>query len=81
MKIFERDNFTCQYCENEFSEEYLPLHVHHRIFVSQGGKDDEDNKATACWKCHHDHGELKDKPIKSENGSMDKINELKKRYI
>ena len=79
LRIFQRDNFTCQYCGRQYPPEQAPLHKHHRVFTSQGGKDDLDNLATCCWECHHNHGELKGKRLRHEKDDS-KINELRDRY-
>jgi 5-methylcytosine-specific restriction endonuclease McrA len=80
IRIFERDKYQCQYCNRCYGEEQPPLHVHHRVFVSQGGKDDDDNLATCCFLCHADHGSLKNRRLMCENDDK-KINELRKRYL
>lgn len=79
QRIFERDSFTCQYCLRQFAPEGHPLHAHHRVFVSQGGRDDDDNLASCCWECHHNHGALKNAKLKSEP-DYSVIEELKDRY-
>ena len=78
-QIFKKQNFTCQFCLSQHPPEGHALHVHHRVFVSQGGKDDEDNMATCCWKCHHNHGALKNRRLKTEKDDS-KMNELIERY-
>lgn len=78
-RIFERDSWTCQYCLTRYSEDYAPLHIHRRVFGSQGGKYDDKNKATCCYLCHHDHGTLKNKKLKSEKDNTE-INKLIKYY-
>jgi len=80
FKAFERDSHFCQYCTRPRSEYMSAIHPHHRIFVSQGGQDDLDNIATACWFCHRDHGDLKHKKLITETDDT-KINELRKRYL
>lgn len=46
--IFERDNFTCQYC-GEYGKN---LECDHIIPVTRGGTNDYENLATACFKCN-----------------------------
>jgi len=48
--ILNRDNYTCQIC----SKKHTRLEVHHIIFRSQGGTDDENNLITLCEDCHND---------------------------
>lgn len=52
--VFERDNFTCQYCGGVGEE--TDLEVDHIIPVSKGGNDDIRNLCTACWKCNRSKG-------------------------
>lgn len=46
--ILHRDNYTCQCC----GKKHERLEVHHIIFRSLGGTDDEKNLITLCEKCH-----------------------------
>lgn len=46
--IINRDNYTCQICGKKNTR----LEVHHIIFRSQGGTDDENNLITLCTDCH-----------------------------
>lgn len=46
-----RDKYTCQYCKGKSND--IKLEVHHILFKSNGGSDDEDNLITLC-KTHHD---------------------------
>ena len=48
--ILNRDGYTCQIC----GEKHTKLEVHHIIFRSQGGTDDENNLITLCKNCHSD---------------------------
>lgn len=81
IKIFERDNFQCQYCGVTFAPEQPPLHRHRRVFGSQGGSYDDFNVATCCFKCHQsdNHHKLKNARLFHEEDDS-KINEIKKRY-
>jgi 5-methylcytosine-specific restriction endonuclease McrA len=63
LEIFETYGYQCQYCGGIFRD---GLHPHHRVFKSQGGDDRPENIAPCCWKCHHDHGKLKNKKLISE---------------
>lgn len=50
FKIFERDNFTCQYCGKKTPQVILHLdHIHPK---SKGGSDDEINLITSCQDCN-----------------------------
>lgn len=46
--VLNRDNYTCQKCGAKNTK----LEVHHIIFRSQGGTDDENNLITLCENCH-----------------------------
>ena len=50
FKIFERDNFTCQYCGKKPPE--VILHLDHIYPVSKGGKNEIENMLTACADCN-----------------------------
>ena len=48
--VLNRDNYTCQYCMGK--RKNSKLEVHHIIFRSQGGSDEQDNLITLCGTCH-----------------------------
>lgn len=48
--IFERDNFTCQYCGEKPPQ--IVLVIDHIYPVSKGGKNDKDNLITSCFNCN-----------------------------
>ena len=64
--ILHRDGYTCQCC----GKKNCRLEVHHIIFRSNGGTDDENNLITLCENCHKGvHAgivELNKKPKKSK---------------
>ena len=49
-KVLNRDNYTCQRCKNKRKDS--KLEVHHIVFKSQGGSDEEDNLIALCHTCH-----------------------------
>lgn len=55
--IFRRDNFLCQICLQAGALTYVELHgekagvCDHKIPLSQGGTDDEENLQTICKRC------------------------------
>ena len=51
MVLF-RDKYTCQCCMGKHKDS--KLEVHHIIFRSMGGSDDESNLVTLCHTCHKD---------------------------
>ena len=46
--ILNRDNYTCQYC----GKKNIRLEVHHIIYHSNSGTNDENNLITLCEDCH-----------------------------
>ena len=48
--VLDRDNHTCQHCNNKLGDK--KLEVHHIIFRSNGGSDEESNLITLCKTCH-----------------------------
>lgn len=51
-EILNRDNFTCQYCGRNPTEDGIKLHIDHIKSRNDGGKDIIDNYVTACEKCN-----------------------------
>ena len=58
-KVLNRDNYTCQFCKGK--KKSNRLEIHHVIFRSNGGSDEENNLITLCDTCHTNlhHGNLK----------------------
>lgn len=54
--VFERDNFTCQYCGRTIHDK-VKLVVDHVFPKSAGGPDDMDNLVTACEECNIGKGD------------------------
>ena len=48
--VLWRDNYRCQCCKKI----NIPLQVHHIVYRSNGGSDQEDNLITLCDSCHKD---------------------------
>ena len=48
--VLNRDNYICQYCKDKHKDS--KLEVHHIVFRSQGGSDEENNLITLCHTCH-----------------------------
>ena len=46
--VLHRDKYTCQIC----GKKHTKLEVHHIVYKSQGGTDNEDNLITLCEDCH-----------------------------
>lgn len=50
--VLTRDGYTCQHCKGKSKDHRLE--VHHIIFRSQQGSDEETNLVTLCKTCHDD---------------------------
>ena len=48
--VLTRDGYRCQYCKGKSKDKRLE--VHHIIFRSMGGSDEESNLITLCKTCH-----------------------------
>lgn len=48
--VLNRDNYTCQCCKGKHKDS--KLEVHHIVFRSHGGSDEESNLITLCRTCH-----------------------------
>ena len=46
--VLNRDNYKCQHC----GKKNCRLEVHHIVYRSKGGTDDENNLITLCEECH-----------------------------
>lgn len=49
--VFNRDNFTCQYCGRK--PPLVVLQCDHQVPVARGGSDDPSNLITACFDCNN----------------------------
>ncbi|MSQ41347.1 MAG: HNH endonuclease [Dehalococcoidia bacterium] len=54
MVVFERDNYTCQYCgfDGRSFEGWLFLSVDHVVRAADGGANEASNIVTACRACN-----------------------------
>jgi len=50
--VLNRDNYKCQFCRGKHKDN--KLEVHHIVFRSKGGSDEQDNLITLCHTCHKD---------------------------
>ena len=48
--VLDRDNYTCQHCKGKSKDS--KLEVHHIVFRSNGGSDEESNLVCLCKTCH-----------------------------
>lgn len=68
--VLNRDNYTCQCCKGKHKDS--KLEVHHIIYRSQGGSDEESNLITLCHTCHkalHD-GRISPKFVGKKKGVL-----------
>lgn len=70
-QVFERDNYTCQIC-NESPEDERLLEVHHIVPLSEGGSDNLENLVTVCPNCHRklEYSELKEELTEHINNTF-----------
>ena len=61
--VLARDDYTCQQCKNKGKN--IRLEVHHIIFRSQSGSDEQENLITLCKTCHD---KIHDGKINLKNG-------------
>jgi hypothetical protein len=53
--IYERDNFTCQYCSTKLAKHSVT--IDHIVPQCRGGKNTWDNTVCACKRCNHEKGD------------------------
>lgn len=53
LGVFQRDNFTCQYC----GDKGVPLDCDHVVPLSRGGTNDRSNLKTSCRRCNQSKGD------------------------
>lgn len=63
--VLARDDYTCQQCKNKGKN--IRLEVHHIIFRSQSGSDEQENLITLCKTCHD---KIHDGKINLKNGKI-----------
>jgi len=54
FEVFKRDTFTCQYCGRRTPD--VVLEIDHIVPRVQGGTNDPENLATACFDCNRGKG-------------------------
>ncbi len=83
-KVLNRDNYICQHCKGKKKDS--KLEVHHIIYRSNGGSDEEDNLITLCHNCHSDlhHGKIKWKLSGKRKGQLKhatQMNSIRKQLL
>jgi hypothetical protein len=68
--VLTRDSYTCQHCKGKSKDKRLE--VHHIVFRSQNGSDEESNLITLCKTCHDSlhAGKIKLKAIGKKKGQL-----------
>lgn len=56
--VLKRDNFTCVYCNEDYSNEKKVLTIDHVHPRSKGGEDSFENCVTACLQCNWEKDDL-----------------------
>lgn len=74
FSIFERDNFTCQYCGQKPPQ--IVLNVDHIVPVAKGGGNERENLITACFECNSG----KTDKVLSSGKTMVVVEDLKEKY-
>lgn len=75
--VFDRDNFTCQYCGLKAPN--VALEVDHVIPVSKGGTNDISNLVTSCLDCNRGKGARELSSKRSPDWKDRQLEELRKR--
>jgi len=52
LDVFDRDNFTCQYCGRNVIDDHIKLQVDHINPKSKSGENVIDNLITSCFECN-----------------------------
>ena len=68
--VLNRDRYTCQYCKGKRKDSRLE--VHHIIFKSQDGSDEQENLITLCDTCHSllHKGKIKLDKVGAKKGTL-----------
>lgn len=69
MRIRQRANFLCEYCHTDERWQYVRFTIDHLTAVSEGGEDDPENLALACFHCNRRKSN-KQSAIDRESGQM-----------
>lgn len=52
-KLLESENNRCYYCKREFGLGFSRRTIDHKVPLSNGGEDAEENLVLACKACNH----------------------------
>jgi len=51
-KVRNRANFLCEYCHADERWQFVPFTIDHVVPLAEGGADEPDNLALACFNCN-----------------------------
>lgn len=51
-KVRQRANFLCEYCHTSEIWQYIPFTIDHIVPIAEGGEEDIENLALACFHCN-----------------------------
>ncbi len=82
--VLNRDNYKCQYCKGKHKDS--KLEVHHIVYRSQDGSDEERNLITLCHTCHKDlhNGKINPKFKGKKKGNLKyatQMNNIRKQLL
>ena len=61
-QVRQRANYLCEYCHTNERWQYIRFTIDHVIPPSEGGKDDVNNLALACFHCNRHKSNLQSAP-------------------
>jgi len=80
FSVFERDDFTCQYCGKNPNEHDIVLEVDHGVSVFDGGDNSLENLVTACFDCNRGKGKKTSiKKVKTKSELTEDLRKTKER--
>lgn len=74
--VLNRDNYKCQHCKGKSKDS--KLEVHHIVYRSNGGSDEQENLITLCSTCHYKlhHGEIELKLKGKRKGQLNHATQM-----
>lgn len=74
--VLSRDNYKCQHCKEKSKNS--KLEVHHIVYRSNGGSDEQENLITLCGSCHYKlhHGEIELKLKGKKKGQLNHATQM-----
>lgn len=74
--VLSRDNYKCQHCKGKSKDS--KLEVHHIVYRSNGGSDEQENLITLCSSCHYKlhHGQIELKLKGKRKGQLNHATQM-----